>query len=138
VEDIQVDPRFEAWSDMQSIHGWLGSPLFVGEEMLGFLSLGSLEPGAFGEADAAMLQAFTRPIAQVLENAWLKEQSSRAPGTGVLSTLTLRWEKQKAGKARFQPSSTRSRFSERQCGIHLAATIERRPEVDSAGTNANR
>lgn len=90
VEDIQVDPRFEAWPDMQSVHGWLGSPLFIGEEMLGFLSLGSLKPGAFGEADAAMLQAFTRQIAQVLENAWLQEQSSRrTEELEVLSMLTF-------------------------------------------------
>ena len=90
VDDIQADPRFEAWPDMQSVRGWLGSPLFVGEEMLGFLSLGSLEPAGFGEADAAMIQAFTRQIAQVLENAWLQEQSHRrSEELEVLSTLTF-------------------------------------------------
>jgi GAF domain-containing protein len=41
VYDIQEDPQFDAWTDMQSVRGWLGAPLLVGDEMIGILSLGS-------------------------------------------------------------------------------------------------
>jgi GAF domain-containing protein len=64
--------------------------LLVGEEMIGILSLGSLRPGAFGDAEAQVVQSFTRQAAQVLENAWLQEQSSRrTEELEVLSTITF-------------------------------------------------
>jgi signal transduction histidine kinase/putative methionine-R-sulfoxide reductase with GAF domain len=90
VYDIQEDPNFVAWTDMQSVRGWLGAPLLVGQEMIGILSLGSLRPGAFGETEADIVQSFTRQVAQVLENAWLQEQSSRrTEELEVLSTITI-------------------------------------------------
>jgi signal transduction histidine kinase/putative methionine-R-sulfoxide reductase with GAF domain len=90
IADIQGDLRFNAWPDLQSTRSWLGAPLLAGEEMIGFLSLGSLEPGAYGENDAAMIQAFTRQVSQVLENAWQHEHSHRrSEDLEVLSTLTF-------------------------------------------------
>jgi signal transduction histidine kinase/putative methionine-R-sulfoxide reductase with GAF domain len=90
VYDIQEDPSFGAWTDMQSVRGWLGAPLLVDQEMIGILSLGSLRPGTFGEAEADLVQSFTRQVAQVLENAWLQEQSSRrTEELEVLSTITI-------------------------------------------------
>ena len=90
ITDIQGDLRFNAWPDLQSVRSWLGAPLLAGDEMIGFLSLGSLEPGAYAESDATMIQAFTRQVSQVLENAWQHERSHRrSEDLEVLSTLTF-------------------------------------------------
>lgn len=90
VADIQHDPRFASWPDMGAIHGWLGAPLTAGDEMVGFISLGSLEPNAYSEADIALVQGFTRQVGQVLEKAWLQEQSHRrTEELEVLSSLTF-------------------------------------------------
>jgi PAS domain S-box-containing protein len=90
IHDIQVDSRFGNWTDMQSVHGWMGAPLLAGEEVIGFLSLGSLEPGAYGESDAAMIQAFTSQVADVLERARLHDESHRrTEELEVLSSITV-------------------------------------------------
>jgi signal transduction histidine kinase len=90
VADIQDDPRFSTWPDMESIRGWMGAPLTIGEEMIGFISLGSLEPQAYVEADIAVVQGFTLQISKVLEKAWLHEQSHRrTEELEVLSSLSF-------------------------------------------------
>jgi signal transduction histidine kinase len=90
VSDVQADKRFENWPDIQPVQSWLGAPLMVGEEMLGFLSLGSLSPDAYSPSDADLVQAFASQVAQVLEKAWLDEQSQRrTEEMEVLSTITF-------------------------------------------------
>ena len=90
VSDIQTDPRFETWPDMQPVRAWLGAPLLIGDDMVGFLSLGSLEPGTLDEADASTLQTFTSQVASILERAWQQEQSQRrSEELEVLSTISI-------------------------------------------------
>jgi PAS domain S-box-containing protein len=90
IHDIQTDQRFGSWTDMQSIHGWMGAPLLAGQDVIGFLSLGSLEPGAYSGTDAAMIQAFTSQVADVLERARLHDQSHRrTEELEVLSSITV-------------------------------------------------
>ena len=90
VSDIQSDPRFETWPDMQPVRAWLGAPLLIGDEMVGFLSLGSLEPGTLGEAEAGTLQTFTSQVASILERAWQQQQSQRrSEELEVLSTISI-------------------------------------------------
>ena len=90
VEDIQVDERFAAWPDMPPLHSWIGAPLIVDNKVTGFLSLGSLEIGAYGQNDAAIVQSFASQISSVLENAWLHEQSHRRTDElEVLSRFTI-------------------------------------------------
>ena len=90
VPDIQKDGRFVGWSEMESIHGWIGAPLFIEGEMIGFLSLGSLQSGAYTPEDAKTVQVFIEQAMKVLERAWLHEQSHRrAEELEVLSSMTI-------------------------------------------------
>ena len=90
VPDIQKDERFVGWSEMESIHGWIGAPLFIEGEMIGFLSLGSLQSGAYSPEDAKTIQVFMNQVMDVLERAWLHEQSHRrAEELEVLSSMTI-------------------------------------------------
>ncbi len=77
VLDAQSDPRFASWPDVESVRGWLGAPLMAGDTLLGFISLGSLDVNAYGKADAETMRVFAGQVAEVLERAWLSEQSQR-------------------------------------------------------------
>lgn len=90
VSDVQKDPRFTSWPDMEALHGWLGAPLFVEQEMIGFLTLGSLNVAAYNQTDAEIMALFTSQVADVLEKAMLYELSSRrTEELEVLSSFTM-------------------------------------------------
>ncbi len=90
VADIQSDARFHDWPEVETVHGWLGAPLFVGEEMLGFISLGSLQANSFSPEQAERLQVFADQAALVMERLWQTEQTERRrEELEVLSSITL-------------------------------------------------
>jgi signal transduction histidine kinase len=94
VEDAQNDPRcanwLATWPDTQSLRGWLGAPLLIHDEMIGFLSIGSLDIAAYSLAEANTMQVFAAQVADVLEKAWVNEQSQRrTEELEVLSTITF-------------------------------------------------
>jgi signal transduction histidine kinase len=89
VPDLALDERFANWLEMQTVHGWMGVPIFAGDEMIGFLSLGSLQVDHYGDADAELVQIFANQIGRILERAWLHEQSHRqSEELEVLSKIT--------------------------------------------------
>jgi signal transduction histidine kinase len=77
VSDVQADARFAAWPDVGSVRGWLGAPLLAGDELLGFISLGSLEVNAYSQVEVETMRVFAMQVAEVLERAWVREQSQR-------------------------------------------------------------
>ena len=98
VADVQADPRFAGWPDLQPLRGWLGAPLLIGDEMIGFLSLGSLQEAAYGPADAETMQFFALQVAEVLEKAWLNEQTQRrTQELEVLSSISFALEQAEGG-----------------------------------------
>lgn len=89
VGNILDDGRFHDWPDMQTVKGWMGVPIFAGEEMIGFISLSSLQADHFQQADADVLQVFANQIGRILERAWLHEQTHRqTEELEVLSKIT--------------------------------------------------
>lgn len=89
VSDPAADPRLTNWPELHRMHSWLGAPLLAGDEMLGFLSLGSLETEAYGPADVETMTMFAQQVAVVLEQARLREQSQRrTEELEVLSSIT--------------------------------------------------
>ncbi|MDX1437018.1 MAG: GAF domain-containing protein, partial [Anaerolineales bacterium] len=90
IEDIQADERFQLWPDVQSLHGWIGAPLIVGGELIGFLTLGSLERGAFNRHHAALLESYLSQVGEVLELAAAREAPLRRPDEpDVLSNFSI-------------------------------------------------
>jgi signal transduction histidine kinase len=90
VQDVQADVRFANWPDMDAVRGWLGAPLMAGKRFIGFLSMGSLDKGAYGLPEAEIMSAFARQVADVLEKAWTYEQSRRnRERLEVLSNITV-------------------------------------------------
>ncbi len=77
IPDIHADPRFERWSEIQLVKSWMGVPIRVDGEMIGFLSLGSLQEGIYHQADVALVTTFTNQLSDVLEEAWKPESKIR-------------------------------------------------------------
>ncbi len=121
VDDIRDDPRFEGLPDLQAVRGWLGAPLMVGEDMIGFLSLGSLEPYAYHPENAERLRVFAAQVAQVLEKAWLNEQTQRrTEELEVLSNISFTLGQAETGEnTLFAVAEQVARFFNAQSGVFL-------------------
>jgi len=90
IGDIQKDVRFEGWPEVETVRAWLGAPLFAADEMIGFISLGSLNPHAFSAEDSERLGDFADQVAQVIDRAWQNEQTlRRTDELDVLSSVSL-------------------------------------------------
>jgi signal transduction histidine kinase len=89
VNDIQVDSRFRDWEEMELIHSWMGVPILVDGDMIGFLSLGSLLKGVFSKADANLVAAYTNQLSEILRQAWQPETASiMNEGLEVISRIS--------------------------------------------------
>jgi PAS domain S-box-containing protein len=77
-EDVQALPRFSGWGGTGTTRGWMGVPLLHRGDVLGYITLDSLQVGAFGEREAALSQAFANQVAVTLVNAQLLQESQRS------------------------------------------------------------
>ncbi|MCL4836303.1 MAG: GAF domain-containing sensor histidine kinase, partial [Caldilineaceae bacterium] len=77
-DDVQVLPHFSGWGGTSTTRGWMGVPLIHRGEVLGYITLDSLEVGSFGAREAAAAQAFANQVAITLVNAQLLLDSQRA------------------------------------------------------------
>jgi PAS domain S-box-containing protein len=71
VPDTRTDPDWRAWPDTRWINSYIGAPIQIRGEVVGFLNLDSATPGFFSVRHAARLQAFADQAALALENARL-------------------------------------------------------------------
>ena len=103
VPDIKEDPRFENWPDMGPLRGWIGAPLFSDDEMIGFISLGSLIPNAYHNQDAETLLAFTNRVAEVLVQTYWREQNlKKSEELEIISNITFALGKAETQEAPFE------------------------------------
>jgi diguanylate cyclase (GGDEF)-like protein/PAS domain S-box-containing protein len=59
------------------IKSYLGAPVRVRDQVIGFVNLDSATPGCFGQAEAERLQAFLSYAVVALKNAWIYGQARR-------------------------------------------------------------
>ncbi|MCB0191438.1 MAG: GAF domain-containing protein [Anaerolineae bacterium] len=75
--DARLDNHFLAWGNGRgAIRGWMGVPLVVRNEVIGYVTLNSHQVNAYSENDAHLAQAFANQAAVAIENARLFEQVS--------------------------------------------------------------
>jgi signal transduction histidine kinase len=76
LEDAQMHPKYEQWSDegKDPIHGWMGIPLIAYDRSIGFLLLNNRERNVYTTDHARLAQAFANQAAVAIENARLFEQ----------------------------------------------------------------
>jgi len=76
-DDVQHLPRFSGWGGTSAIRGWMGVPLIHRGDMLGYITLDSLQAGRYGEEEAYLAQAFADQIAITIVNAQLLQESQQ-------------------------------------------------------------
>ena len=69
VDNVKDDPRFQNWGLSENIKNWMGVPLIVRGTLIGFLTLDSIQPGAYSEEQADLALTFASQAAQAIENA---------------------------------------------------------------------
>lgn len=72
--DLEVDPNWDAGQQARWIRSYLGAPIFLDDELTGFLGLSSAEPNTFDERHLSSLQAFAAHVALSMRNAQLYTQ----------------------------------------------------------------
>lgn len=75
VRDVLAEPRWfapEAWSGRPPFcRSWMGAPIVVRNEVIGFINADSIEPNAYSERDAETLALFAAQAGVALQNARL-------------------------------------------------------------------
>jgi GAF domain-containing protein len=77
LQDAQQDARFENWAAGDKIHGWMGVPLLIRGQIIGFITLDSYTTGSFDERSASLAQTFAHQAAAAIDNARLFGETRR-------------------------------------------------------------
>ena len=81
IDNATKDVRFQGWSDPHHVKGWLGVPLVIQEQFIGYITMDSRKPSAFGAPEAKIANIFASQAAQAIYNARLYEQISQYADT---------------------------------------------------------
>ncbi len=76
--DAQQDDRYEKWGNATHVHGWMGVPLIVRDEVIGYITLDHHQPNAYDQESAALAQTFAQQAAIALDNARLYQEAVRS------------------------------------------------------------
>ncbi len=87
VDDTQVSAARVCCADTHPIRSWLGVPLVSGNNAIGVLSLDSIQPGSFTQAQADLLAIFANQAAIAVVNARLYDQAQVSAVAGERSRL---------------------------------------------------
>jgi signal transduction histidine kinase len=71
VPDTHADTRYQFWVGAENVKCWIGAPLMVAQEVIGYLTVDGYEANAFTISDANLVQAFAHQVAQTIYNARL-------------------------------------------------------------------
>ena len=71
IEDTRADSRYRFWLGTERVKSWVGGPLLVAQETIGYLAVDRHTARAFTPADARLIQAFAHQVAQTIYNARL-------------------------------------------------------------------
>lgn len=74
IPDTHSDDRYQVWSGASQVRCWIGAPLIVAQEMIGYVTVDCYEPEGLTKNDADVVQAFAHQVAQTIYNARLFEQ----------------------------------------------------------------
>jgi GAF domain-containing protein/CheY-like chemotaxis protein len=77
IVDVQNLPGWYAATWAGHVRGWIGAPLIARDQVIGLLTVGNAQAGAYDEEDGRVVMAFAHQAALAIENARLFEQESR-------------------------------------------------------------
>jgi len=76
--DAQADPRFHGWNETSNVRGWMGVPIVLHKQFLGYITLDSHQYAAYDNVEPTLVQAFANQAAVAIANAQLFEQTQSA------------------------------------------------------------
>jgi len=77
VEDAQATEAFIPIKGSEHIHGWIGAPLLLDDEVIGLLTVDSSTVGAYSQEDAQLAFALASLAAQAIRNSRLFDEVNR-------------------------------------------------------------
>ncbi len=90
IDDVHLDPRWEIWPGGENIRSWIGTPLLLGKNIIGVVTIDNFNVGAYSQEDAQVLQVFANQAAIAISNARLFEATQTAlEQTETLYTASL-------------------------------------------------
>lgn len=95
IDDVLNDPRYERWAGADMLRGWLGVPLSLHGNIIGFISIGSMRAGAYDQNAADLAQTFALHAATALDNIQLFEnlEKTNKDLTQAYDTTLAGWGK---------------------------------------------
>jgi len=87
LEDAQQDPRFLGFGNTGYIRGWMGLPMYLRGQIIGYLSLDNRNVGAYTIESANLIQSFANEAAIAIENARLFRQVQTLAITDPLTSV---------------------------------------------------
>ncbi len=88
--DASKDPHFKRLGDSDRVRGWMCIPLFIADEMIGFLTIDSFSENAFDQEMMNIAQAYADQASIAVQNARLYDQEqSRARELEGLHSATM-------------------------------------------------
>lgn len=85
LRDASQDPRFHGWGGTTYIRGWIGVPLLLRNEAIGFLTLDNRQVGGYDQVNIPLLQTFANEAAVAIHNARLL---ARVEQLAIIDPLT--------------------------------------------------
>ncbi len=76
IDNAMRDPRFQGWGEIYHIKGWMGVPLVIQDNFIGYITIDSRKQSAFGSQEAKLANLFASQAAQAIHNARLYERLS--------------------------------------------------------------
>ncbi|HDD61533.1 MAG TPA: PAS domain S-box protein [Chloroflexi bacterium] len=76
IDNAMRDSRFQGWGEMYHVKGWMGIPLIIQDNFIGYITMDSRKQSAFGSQEAKLANLFASQAAQAIHNARLYEQLS--------------------------------------------------------------
>jgi len=102
LDDIRKDSRFQGWGGTSRMLSWMGIPLKVGQEIIGYLTLDHLKAHAYTQEDADLALIFAHQAAAALQNAQLYQDAKNA----AAKLIVLHEANQIITRASFDPERT--------------------------------
>jgi PAS domain S-box-containing protein len=81
IDNAMRDSRFQGWGQMHHVKGWLGVPLVVQDNFIGYITIDSRQVSAFGTPEARLANLFASQAAQAIQNARLYERVTQYAAT---------------------------------------------------------
>jgi signal transduction histidine kinase/DNA-binding response OmpR family regulator/HPt (histidine-containing phosphotransfer) domain-containing protein len=99
VHDSHTDERYAKAGDWEAFHSWAGAPLFVREDMVGYLAVEKTDPGFYDGNAVRLLGDFAHAAAIAIENARLYDDIRRELAERVRAEQALEQAKEAAEAA---------------------------------------